>query len=369
MDLILNIKQSKKETSILYNMELDNMELDNMDNIFLKKALKYFLKLKENESNDTKGIGFANKSLSYINMIQNKKKFNKVIIETEEYCNNFIKSSVILENVETIIIKYDDIFKLIKKGNLDSFKNIKINPKELTKNNGEGTTPLHYCIMVGDTTILKKLLNYDVSINTINSRGNTLIEYACLCGDPNMVKFLTNHGSLIKKSLFLRDKQVKIKLKTDNLDCACISKIMLMNSYQKKIKQDMIFIKKFINFNDLCGFGNFTIENLLIGIGVSLEKVSLKNYLQIIEEEFSQELKNYIYCYKSKVEILIYNLIPFIDYKFNISQENAYLMELFFLKKIYNKKALIDVLFDRYVGTLVSEDFIGVQIKKIINNF
>ena len=345
------------------------MELENQDNIYLKKALKYFLKLKENETNDKKGVGFANKSLSYLNQIKNKAKYNEIINETEDYCNNYIKySAVPIVNIKKTL-EYNEIFDIIKKGDLAAFDNITLNPKDLVKNNGDGMTPLHLCVEVGDTTILKKLLDYDVSINTINSKGNTLIEYACLCGDPNMVKFLTNHGALIKKNLFLRDKQVKIKLKTNNLDSACICKIMLMNSYKKKIKYEFKELKKNINFNSLCGFGNFTIENLLIGISHSIDDISLKNYLDIVLEELSYDLNDELFCYKNKVEVLIYNLVPFIEYEFNITQENVFLMELYFLKKRYSKKCLIDILFDRYVGNLVPEDFIGVQIKKIINKF
>ena len=184
-----------------------------------------------------------------------------------------------------------------------------------------------------------------------------------------MVKFLTNHGALIKKNLFLRDKQVKIRLKTNNLDSACISKIMLMNSYKKKLKPEFEILKKHIKFSDICGFGNFTIENLLIGISHSIDDDSLKTYLDIILEELSFDIRDELFCYKNKVEVLIYNLIPFIDYEFNVTQENAYLMELYFLKKKYNKKSLIDILFKSYIGNLVPEDFIGVQIKKIINKF
>ena len=344
------------------------MELENQDNIYLKKALKYYLKLKENENNESKGLGFANKSLSYIQQIKDKKKYISVIEETEEYCNNYIKLSAIPTQSKKHL-QYDEILEFIKKGDLKSFDNVTISPKDLTKNNGDGITPLHLCVELGDTTILKKLLNYDVSINTINSKGNTLIEYACLCGDPNMVKFLTNHGALIKKNLFLRDKQVKIRLKTNNLDCACISKLMLMNSYKKKLKPKFEILKKYIKFEDICGFGNFTVENLLIGIGHSIDDVSLETYLNIILEELAYDIKNELFCYKNKVEVLIYNLLPFIEYKFNITQENVYLMELYFLKKKYNKKYLIDILFKSYIGNLVPEDFIGVQIKKIINKF
>lgn len=344
------------------------MELENKDDIYLKKALKYFLKLKENETNERKGLGFANKSLSYINLIKNKKKYHNIIDETEDYCNNYIKYSAV-PIVKKQPLEFNKIFDVIKKGDLTVFDNIILNPNDLVKNNGDGITPLHLCVEVGDTTILKKLLNYDVSINTINSKGNTLIEYACLCGDPNMVKFLTSHGALIKKNLFLRDNQVKIKLKTNNLDCACICKIMLMNSYKQILKPELSELKKKVNFNDLCGFGNFTIKNLLIGISHSIDDISLKSYLNIILEELSYDLKDYIFCYKNNVEVLVYNLVPFIEYKFNITQENTFLMELYFLKKKYNKKYLIDILFDRYVENLVPEDFIGVQIKKIINNF
>ena len=63
-----------------------------------------------------------------------------------------------------------------------------------------------------------------------------------------------------------------------------------MNSYKKILKPEMSTLKKYINFNNLCGFGNFTVENLLIGIGSSLDDDSLQSYLQIITEEFSDEL-------------------------------------------------------------------------------
>ena len=73
------------------------MELEkNQDNIYLTKALKYYLNLKENENNEKHGIGYANKTLNYLNMIKNKNKYNKVIADTENYCNNFITYSCIL---------------------------------------------------------------------------------------------------------------------------------------------------------------------------------------------------------------------------------------------------------------------------------
>tara|TARA_B110000908_G_C10262171_1_gene460180 strand:- start:2456 stop:3481 length:1026 start_codon:yes stop_codon:yes gene_type:complete len=341
------------------------MNLDNsLDNIYLKKALKYYLKLKENKEKG--GIPFAHKSLDYIKKIKNKKKYDKVLQETEEYCNIYLKNSAINHTVD---IDYNQLFKIIENGNLELFDKIKLNNKDIIKNNEDGLTPLHYCIKVGDTSILKKLLLYDVSINTINSRGNTLIEYACLCNDPNMINFLTKHGAVIKKNLFLRDKKVKIKLKTNNLDCACICKIMIMNSYQKDINEIFNKIKKLVDFETLCGFGNFTIKQLLIGIGESLDETSLSTYIDILVEELSYELQDQLFCYKNKVEVLIYNLIPFIEYKFNITQENIFLMELYFLKKKFNKKKLIELLFEKYIEKLVPEDFLGIQIKKIINKF
>ena len=114
---------------------------------------------------------------------------------------------------------------------------------------------------------------------------------------------------------------------------------------------------------------SITIENLLTGISHSIDDISLKNYLDIVLEELSYDLNDELFCYKNKVEVLIYNLVPFIEYEFNLTQENVFLMELYFLKKKYNNKELINILFEKYIEKILPEDFIGVQIKKIINKF
>ena len=340
------------------------MELESFnDNLNLKKALKYFSKLKNIKKQNREGQIFAHKSLDLIKKINNKKKFKDIILDTEQYCNNYIAKSRNLT--------FDEIFSLIKKGDLFNLKNNlhMILSSDLTKNNNDGITPLHYCVKVGDTSILKELLLKDISINTINSKGNTLIEYACLCNDPNMIHFLSSHGAMIQKSLFIRDQKIKIKLKTDNLDIACISKLLLINSYNEHLNPILENLKTLINLHDYCGFGDFTINNIMIGISKVLSNDHLQTYANIIKEELSYNKPNNglfnIFCYNNQMELIIYNLVPFINYEFNISQENVYLRELYFLKKKFNNKELINILYDTYIEKLVPEDFIGIQIKKL----
>ena len=141
-----------------------------------------------------------------------------------------------------------------------------------------------------------------------------------------------------------------------------------MNSYKKELKPEIESLKKYLNFDELCGLGNFTLRNILIGIGHSLNKESLDNYILIVEEELLDYGKNnLIFCYQDKKEVIVYNLIPFINYKFNISQENVFMMELYYLKKKFNKKDLVTIIFEKYINKLAPEKFIGLQVKKVLN--
>tara|TARA_B110000977_G_C11056311_1_gene484211 strand:+ start:128 stop:1159 length:1032 start_codon:yes stop_codon:yes gene_type:complete len=342
------------------------METDfNKDNVHIKKVLKYYLKLK-NKKNEKDGMKLANHALLNLSKIKTKDKYNEILKETEEYCNNYIKNTIEEQNYRDIT--YKKLIEIIKSADIINIRKYCIKNEFLYKFDDEGLTPLHLCIKLGDTSILKYLLNNNVSVNTINKKGNTLLEYACLNKDPNMIHFLTEHGSRIKKNIFLRDKDIKIQLKINNIDVACVFKIMLMNSYKKKLKPEMELLKKYLNFDELCGLGNFTLTNILIGIGHSLNKESLDNYISIVDEELSDYGKNnLIFCYQDKKEVIVYNLIPFIKYDFNISQENVFMMELYFLKKRFNKKDLVSVIFEKYINKLAPENFIGLQVKKVLN--
>ena len=341
------------------------MEL-NENNIYLKKALKYYLKLKSSQ-NEKHGLEYASRTLENISKIKNKEYFKDIIEETENYCNNYIKNTIIEDNY----LEYDMIIKYIDEGNIIKIKKAHIKKEDILKFDDEGNTLLHYCVKIGDYGILKILLENDVSINTINKNGNTLIEYAVLSSDPNMIKFLTEYGSNIKKNLFLRDKinnkKLAFKLKTDNIDVACIVKQLLIKSYNNKLDERFNKMKDIIDFNINCGLGNFTIENIMIGIGVILDDISINTYIEIILEELKEGIGSEIYCYNNVMEIIIYNLMPFYeDYKFNLSHENLFLQEFYFLKKRYNKKQLMDKLFENYIDKLMPENFIGIQIKKIL---
>lgn len=342
------------------------------DKVNLKKALKSYLKIKENLKNEKISLFYANKTLEYIEKISDN-KYEDILQETEEYCKNYILNTQEKNSKKpnyTEFLDFNKIFEYIDNGDLEKIKKSKINKKDLTKFNKDGLTPLHYCIKNGDVRILKELLYNEVSLNTIDNNGNTLLEYACLSNDPNVIKFLTSHGTNLKKNIFLRDNEIKLKLRLDNLDVACIVKLMIISSYKKKLDNRLEFLKEHLDFNKYCGLGEFTIEHLIIGIGESLKKKGdeyLITFIDIIKEELQYTIKDNIYCYKNKIELLIYNLVPFIDYQFNLTQENLYLNELRFIIKKFKKDKLYEKLYEDYIDKLVTEDFLGIQLKKIFN--
>ena len=152
------------------------MELESNDQTYSKKALKYYLQLKK-ISDDKIGLKLANHSLKNISKITNKKLHRDIIEETEEYCQNFIKSTEI-NSLKSI--NYNELIEIIRTADLLKINNCKIDKKDLYIFDSEGLTPLHLCIKLGDSKMLEYLLNNNISINLINREGNTLLEYACL---------------------------------------------------------------------------------------------------------------------------------------------------------------------------------------------
>ena len=344
-----------------------------METKILKKALKSYLKAKEiNDENSENSMKYIYQCLKYINKLREENldsKYKSILKETEDECHNMLNESLYIQNNESTV-NSEEIFKEIEKGNLEFFKNNNFSKKQLNTINDDGDTPLHYCIKQGDVSILKILLTFNTSINCVNKDGHTLLELACLCKDPNCINFLINHGANMEKSLYLRNGEVKLHLKINNLDVACIVKILLLKSYKKEINPKLYILKNYFNFEELCGLGNFKYSNLIIGLGEILDD-KIDNYLEIILDELKYPIKNHLGCYENKLEILIYNLVPFIDYKFNITSENIVVKELQYiiLKNKYNKKKILDNIWNDYIKLkLVNDNYLGIQLNKIYNN-
>ncbi len=335
----------------------------------IKKGIKYYLKGKEkiNEDKELSNLCFK-KSLEYFQRVdqQNKIKYKDFIDETETECNKFIK------------LTSSDIFTLINEGNIDAIKNIKLEELNVKK---DGLSPAHYSIKTGDLNCLKILLKKGVSIDTINDNGHTLLDFACLEKDPNAINFLINHGASMEKHLFFR-KNIKLILNKPDIDLAIIMKIILLN-YNESIELDKTkFLLDYIDKDQNIQIKFYSLENseelkfkhLLKGLEVLLlgfSESKSKTYIEILKEELDYDLKKKLGCPSKKLDIILINLVPFIDYPFNISSRFLLSLEIkYLIKKLLRKKysdnltlkkKLLNNVWKSYINNdIVKKDYIGI---------
>jgi hypothetical protein len=333
----------------------------------IKKGMKYYLKAKENlEKDENISTLYFQKSLECFNKIKNQKKYKQLILETETECNKIIESKN----------KKNDIFDLIDKGDIKSIKNIKI--KDLNKRK-DGLTPYHYAIKNGDLKSLKIFLKKTGNIDQINDYGHTLLDYACLEKDPNAISFLIEHGGNMKKHLYFR-KGSTLFLNKSDIDLAILLKLTILNFDESTEIDKTKFILDYINPNESIKIKNFnqndfyTTNDLLKGLEIllsGLDNNKTNSYLSIIKEELEYKLKNKLGCPDEKIDILLINLIPFIDYKFNLSSKFLLSLEIkYIIKKLLRKKHknnldlkknLLNEVWKSYINNnLQKEDYIGI---------
>ncbi len=281
-------------------------------------------------------------------------------------------------------IDYIKIFKSIEKGELCEIKKYNINEinfKKLYKNQ----TILHHAIKFGDTQFLKYCFKLGARIDTPNGYGNSLLEYACLEKDQNVINFLIKNGANMKKHLYFRDSKIKNFNFNDSIDISNLCKLIIEfrepTVYHEKdiIKNKLIEFKKYLINDELIGFNNNTIECLLNNIEYILNKfdeTTSNTYLNIIDEEIKYTLKNKLGCPHNKLEIILYNLVPFINYPFNLEIDWILSLELKYLiiKNIKNKnikdlneikKNIVDEIWEKYIKTeIIQEDYLGTIISQ-----
>ena len=337
----------------------------------LEKALKLYLIGKKNINSDNpRSLSYLKKSIKNINIIKNKFKDITdekltIINMTETDCKK------ILEN-------YENVFELITKNDIHSIKKIiNFNFKEI---NNKGNTLLHHCINIGDTAILKELLKRGGCIDQVNGNGNTLLEYACLKKDPNIIDFLINHGANLKKHLFFRKKDNKLYLNKSDIDCAILLRVIINNSENNNEYLQFKFLKEYFSWNELIGLEKYTIKDLCIGLSNMFKnKESYNSYKNIIIDDLNNfKINNNHKNSINKLDIVLFNLIPFISYPFFFFL-NSYIIKnelKYLVKKILkNSKTsddlrdiLLNNLFDIYIKTdLYQRDYIGILIYQILN--
>ena len=369
MSLILNI-----------NLQYILMDLDND----LKKIIKYYLKAKNNENDTLKYVKYLERVIYLFKKIDNKNLHNFSEQIDQIYLKN-IKDYVysnIIKIINNMLIKNNkkissEIFNIVNEGNINCITETD-NIYSYEVFNDEGLTPLHKCINLGDTSILKELLKKGEKIDIVNKNGHTLLEFACLQKDPNLIQFLINHGSNMKKHLDFR-KNYKVLLKVNDIDTALLLKLC-METKNNEITCDLRFLLKYIDSNSEIGINDITFGKFLIPLSrlvSSLDENSQKSLISIWKEELSFTLTNKLGCPNNNLELILINLVPFIDYKYNLSNRNLVTNELLYTikKKCKENNYILDDDFNRLLinkiwidyKDILPYDFIGIILSHIFS--
>lgn len=335
----------------------------------LKKAIKLYITGKKTyETDKTKAVKLFESSIEILNQIKQSNNFQQLIQTTEADCIKYIKTS-------------QNIFELIKKNDLEEIKRLEhINFREIDTN---GNTALHYAIDIGDTGILKEILKKGGMIDTINGNGNTLLEYACLKNDPNIIQFILSHGANMEKHLFFRKGDTKWYLHKSDIDMAILLKLIIININTRSLTNNKLtkfkFLEKYFGLSDLIGLDKYTVNDMIIGLNnmFSNKDESYTHYSNILIEELNafDENKDLIKCIYNKIDIVLSNLVPFINYPFNIASIFILKNEIkHIVKNILknNKKEfkniLMSTLYETYiVNNLYPEDYIGIIVYNILS--
>lgn len=354
--------------------------------ILIKKYLKLYLTgEKIFEKDKEKAYGYFKESLLLLDEIRKtkiKEKHEKILNETETNSYKFIsltiESSIDTENITNKSIDNNLLINCIETGDLTELKKYKYGEINFLEND-----ILHHAIRFGDASFLKLAFKLGAKIDTPNCDGYTLLEYACLQQDPNMINCLISHGANMKKHLYFRDGTLKYLNKNNHIDICILLKIIISYlSNDTKNESNIIFnkiilIKNLLNLNEIIGLDNFTYNDLINGLFNLLNKLNEEyalTYLNIVIEELNYTIKNKLGCPKNKLELILINLVPFIEYPFNISIDWVISLELKYLilklirqKKKLNsldiKNELFENIWNNYINNeLIQENYIGILI-------
>ena len=381
----------------------------------ITKCLKSFLTGKKNiDNDDDKAFEYFKQCITILDDIkkQNIKitdKYKNILEETEIECSKLLnetpsfaqkKNNITLETIEIILnktikinnkynktdnIDFDkELFEIIDTGDINKFKLCNLENINLATFNQQGLTPLHYAIKVGDTAFLKHAFILGGYIDQTSKLGHTLLEFACLENDPNMIFFLQNYGANMKKHMAFREGK-KYDNNGNQIDTLLLQKIILECNNNNSIKY-LNFIFNYINKdNDLdikYNGGNFIkIEQLILKLDNLIDTFdndSRTTYINILKEELQFELLNKLCCPANKIEIILYNLVPFIKYD-NLNYRWIICLEIkLLIIKILKNKSKINInefkhdlgliLYDNYIkNNIIATGLVQTIVKQLLN--
>jgi hypothetical protein len=371
-----DIIDQKKDTEELLNKYINNIKIG-----------------KEIYENDKeKSIKYFKDNLDIVNILKKDNNIDVNFLEKTEteclkYLNLTIDTSIESEYNEVKLIEIRKLVKSIQYGNLEEIKKLKYGQIDFKKfinfrsaSAEKKETILHYALRFGDTGFLKHAFFIGSKIDLTDSEGHSLLEFACLQQDPNMINFLIKYGAHLQKHLYFREGNIKFNNQCQYIDIAILIKLLIINNNSENKHNYVEKIKNYVNLEDLIGLDNFKMKDLLKYLNNFLNTISSESsntYISIIEEEVSFSLQNKLGCPTNKLEIILTNLVPFINYSFNlsidwiISLELKYLLMKLIKKKKFNainiKKELLEEIWEIYIkNKLFKEDYIGILISQWI---
>ena len=199
-----------------------------------------------------------------------------------------------------------------------------------------------------------------------------------------MIDFLSLYGANMQKHLYFREGANKYINHTEYIDNAILLKIILSYKNIQTTPNNKIFnkLRLIINLFDVdekIKLNNYTVKDLFNGLNNLLNKIpedSAITYLNIINDELSHILQNKLGCPTNKIDIILINLVPFIDYPFNLSLDWVFSLELKYLilnliknkkNNLDIKKELIEKVWDTYIkDKIIQEDYLGCLISQWI---
>jgi hypothetical protein len=291
-------------------------------------------------------------------------------------CNNKLEKKYIEEiknifNNLSLELKENIFLLQIRKGNIHFFNYVDIDSELL---DSFKINPFHFALNMGDTKILKKLLEYgNINNKNLNDNNLTLLEKACLNKDTNSIDFLLKMGANMEKHIIFRES--KLKSKIDCLDISNLSYYILNLNINSKINK-LDFLKDYVDFEEEYPFEGIKLKKIIIGIEYLLNE-NLEEYKKMIKKDLLLVENN---C---NFEIIILYLIPFMEnklnYPYNVENENILITELYYLillnwennrfKNDY-KKNIYEKLEKYYLQKkILKEDFLGILLKKSFKLF
>jgi hypothetical protein len=216
--------------------------------------------------------------------------------------------------------------------------------------------------------------------------GHTLLEFACLEKDPNLINFLTLYGADMKKHLMFRDGK-KYSSSCNHIDIMLLQKMILDSSDTNKhckyldflfkyFKKDTMLDLQYYNSNEKLTYNDLIsrLDNMISKFPDEMRST----FISIITEELEYDLHYKLGCPTNKLEILLYNLVPFIDYT-NLRLNWIYSIEIkYLILKILKNKVKIntkqlkqelrDILYDSYIKTnIIPEGMLQTLVLQWIN--